>query len=110
MIIKDTPSVKGVRRHQYTAESYATWCPPYICINVVLRIAVALRVQTNKPILRVAAVAAYITTIYVLERRGLVFGAAAGGAEHVSAYRNTLLPEPRPGKPRDDMCVPLINK
>ena len=27
----------------------------------------------------VLAVAAYITTIFVLERRGLVFGAAAGG-------------------------------
>jgi hypothetical protein len=45
----------------------------------------------------VAAVAAYITTIYVLERRGLVFGAAAGGAEHVSGLNYTLLPEPRPG-------------
>jgi hypothetical protein len=32
-----------------------------------------------------------------LERRGLVFGAAAGGAEHVSGLNYTLLPEPRPG-------------
>jgi hypothetical protein len=50
----------------------------------------------------VAAVAAYITTIYVLERRGLVFGAAAGGAEQVSAYRNIPLPPPTDWNPRDD--------
>ena len=57
-----------------------------------------------------AAVAAYITTIYALERRGLVFGAAAGGAEHVSGLNYTLLPEPRPGKPRDDMCVAAVTQ
>jgi hypothetical protein len=47
-------------------------------------------------------VAAYIRIIYVLERRGLVLGAAAGGAERVSASRNIPLPPPRTWNPRDD--------
>ena len=39
-----------------------------------------------------------------------MFGAAAGGAEHVSGLNYTLLPEPRPGKPRDDMCVAAVTQ
>jgi hypothetical protein len=51
-----------------------------VCLNSNTRL-----VYDAKPRLRMPAVADYISSIDVSELRGLVHGAAAGGAEHVSA-------------------------
>ena len=50
------------------------------------------------------AVADYISSIDVSELCGLVHGAAAGGAEHVSACGDVPLPPPRALNPQGEIA------